>query len=260
MNPLTLAITIGACILASGIVGLFLQSRLPESYTTGGSRDMLGAVAGLLTLLSALVLGLLIWTAYGVYSSQNLALQSLAGKVLQLDVALADYGPDADPVREKLKASVAATISEVWGTAETDATFVARNLDAALKNLHNRDQVMATLHPQTDEQKAALATAKGIVEGISQSRLQMALALTNPISFPLLFTVATWAGLIFLGYGLTSKVHVMPVIAAVCGACAISSAFFLILDLSVPYGGIFHVSPAPLLDVMKVMGRAPGQG
>jgi hypothetical protein len=31
-------------------------------HVTGGSKDMIGAVAGLLTLLSALVLGLLIWT------------------------------------------------------------------------------------------------------------------------------------------------------------------------------------------------------
>jgi hypothetical protein len=260
MNPLTLAASIGACILAAGLIGLFLQSRLPETYTTGGARDMLGAVAGLLTLLCALVLGLLIWTAYGVYAGQNLALQSLAGKVLQLDRALADYGPDASPVREKLKASVASTISEVWGSAQTDATFVARNLDAAMRNMRVREQAFAALHPQTDEQKASLAEAKSIAESIAQSRLQMALALTNPISLPLLFTVATWAGLIFLGYGLTSKAHVMTVIAAVLGVCAITSAFFLILDLSVPYDGVFHVSPAPLEDVMKVMGRAPGQG
>ena len=36
------------------------------------------------TLLSALVLGLLIWTAYGVYAGQNTAIQTLAAKVLQL--------------------------------------------------------------------------------------------------------------------------------------------------------------------------------
>ena len=32
---------------------------------------MIGAVAGLMTFLSALVLGLPIWTAYGVYAAQN---------------------------------------------------------------------------------------------------------------------------------------------------------------------------------------------
>ena len=69
---------------------------------TGGGKDMIGAVAGLLTLLSALVLGLLIWTAHGVYSGQNTAIQTLAAKVLQLDLALSDYGPEAKDVRVQL--------------------------------------------------------------------------------------------------------------------------------------------------------------
>jgi len=78
-------------VFASGTVGLILQRVLPDAFTTGGPRDMIGAVVGLLTLLSALTMGLLIWTAYGVYAGQNTAIQTLAAKVLQLDLALADY-------------------------------------------------------------------------------------------------------------------------------------------------------------------------
>ena len=51
--------------------------RCPRSTPTGPSRDMIGAVVGLLTLLCALVSGLLIWTAYGVYAGQNAAIQNL---------------------------------------------------------------------------------------------------------------------------------------------------------------------------------------
>ncbi len=69
---------VGLAVFAGGAIGLFLQRNLPENFTTGGPRDMIGAVTGLLTLLFALVLGLLIWTAYGVYSSQGVAVQTLA--------------------------------------------------------------------------------------------------------------------------------------------------------------------------------------
>src|SRR5271167_1755429 len=86
----------------------------PEKHTTGGARDMIGAVGGLLTLLSALVLGLLIWTAYGVYSGQNVAVQTLAAKILQLDLALADYGPEAAAGRAQLRQDLAKTIERVW--------------------------------------------------------------------------------------------------------------------------------------------------
>ena len=36
-----------------------------------------GSIIGLVTLLLALVLGLLVWTSYGVYTNQNAELQSL---------------------------------------------------------------------------------------------------------------------------------------------------------------------------------------
>ena len=67
------AIAVAVAMFAAGLLGLLLQRVLPEHHTTGGSRDMIGAIAGLLTLLCALVAGLLIWTAYGVYSGQNAA-------------------------------------------------------------------------------------------------------------------------------------------------------------------------------------------
>ena len=41
-------------------LGLILHRVLPEKHLTGGGKDMIGAVVGLVTLLSALVLGLLI--------------------------------------------------------------------------------------------------------------------------------------------------------------------------------------------------------
>ena len=92
MNPEKFALAVGGVVFAAGSLGLVLRRVLPEKHLTGGGKDMIGAVVGLLTLLSALVLGLLIWTAYGVYAGQNVAIQTLAAKVLQLDLALADYG------------------------------------------------------------------------------------------------------------------------------------------------------------------------
>ena len=83
MSSFTFAIAVAVAMFAAGLLGLLLQRVLPEHHTTGGSRDMIGAVAGLLTLLCALVAGLLIWTAYGVYSGQNLQIQALASKVMQ---------------------------------------------------------------------------------------------------------------------------------------------------------------------------------
>ena len=105
MSPEKFAFAVGVAVLAGGSLGLILHRLLPEKHVTGSGKDMVGAVVGLFTLLSALVLGLLIWTAYGVYAGQNVAIQTLAAKVLQLDLALSDYGPGANDARAQLRKS-----------------------------------------------------------------------------------------------------------------------------------------------------------
>ncbi len=255
MNPEYLAFAITLTVFAGGAVGLILQRVLHEKHTTGGSRDMIGAVVGLLTLLSALVLGLLIWTAYGVYSGQNLAVQTLASKVLQFDLALADYGPDADPVRKQLRDGLGKTIDETWGASISDANFAAESFAAAVRNLRAREDALAKLKPANETQTQALAAAKSAVEALSQARLQMSFALTAPVSYPLLMTVVAWTVFLFLGYGLMSKGGPASVIGIVVGSAAIGSAFYLILDLSSPYAGVFRPSSAPLEQVLAIMGK-----
>jgi len=255
MNPDKLAFAIAVAVFAGGSVGLILQRVLHERYTTGPARDMIGAVAGLLTLLSALVLGLLIWTAYGVYAGQNMAIQGLAAKALQLDLALSDYGPDADPLRKQLRDVTGKTIDEMWAADQSDENFVADNFAAALRNMRAREGALAQLHPTTDAQTQALAAARATVDTIGQSRLQMSFALSAPICYPLLLTVVGWIVFLFLGYGLMSKGSPTAVLGVLVGSLAVASAFYMILDLSSPYSGVFRASPAPLEQVLAVMGK-----
>jgi hypothetical protein len=255
MRPESFAVAVGLAIFAGGVLGLILQRLLPETFTTGGPRDMIGAVVGLLTLLSALTMGLLIWTAYGVYAGQNAAIQTLAAKVLQLDLALADYGPDANPERTRLRTAVGQAIDDVWGERESDKDFIAENFAAAVRGLRKEEGDLASLNPSTDAQKKALALANSIVEAIGQARLQMSFALTNPVSYPLILIVVGWAMALFCGFGLMSKGHMMSVVVVLVGALALSTSVYMILDLSSPYTGVFRASTAPLEQVLEVMGK-----
>ena len=190
MNPDKFAFAVAVAVFAAGALGLLLRGILPEKHVTGGAKDMIGAVVGLLTLLSALVLGLLIWTAHGVYSAQNVAIQTLAAKALDFDLALAEYGPEANAARAQFRERLAKTIDQVWGASESDSNFAANNFAAAIQSERNWDATLAGLHPSTDAQKQALAAAKSAVESIEQSRLQMSFALTSPVSIPLVLIVS----------------------------------------------------------------------
>jgi hypothetical protein len=255
MTPEEFATAVAAAVFGGGLIGLVLQRLLPEKHTTGPARDMVAAVVGLLTLLCALVTGLLIWTAYGVYAGQNTAIQTLASKVLQLDLALADYGPEANAERAALRDRLGKTIDQVWGARETDANFAANSFASAIRVLRDPEKAIGRLQPSTDEQRQALAAAKAHIEAIGQSRLQMSFALTAPVSYPLLLTVVGWVFFLFCGFGLMSRGGAMSVLALAVGALAVASAVLLILDLSNPYSGAFRASAAPLEQVLAVMGK-----
>jgi hypothetical protein len=259
MSNEAFALTIGFVVFAFGAIGLLLQRILPERFTTGAPKDLLGAMAGLLTLLSALVLGLLIWTAYGVYSTQNVAIHTLAAKLLQLDLALADYGAGAEAERAQLRQDLAGTVQQVWGEGRRAEDFVTENFSAAIESMRHKQGYLQALTPDTDAQKRALAAAAQTTDAIAQSRLQLALGLTNPVSYPLIYAVAAWFAGIFCAYGLTSRASPMAFIVFGLGAAAIASATYMILDLSSPYSGLFRASPAPLERVLAHMSKDQGK-
>jgi Protein of unknown function (DUF4239) len=255
MNSVTFALAIATLMFAGGSLGLALQRILPEGHITGGSREMIAAVVGLLTLLCALVTGLLVWTAYGVYAGQNTQIQALASKVMQLDLALSDYGPEANAARAQLRDAVGKTVDQIWGASESDANFAANNFAAALQNMRGREKALAALHPSTDEQKQALASATATSDALAQARMQMSFALTAPVSYPLLLTVVGWVTCLFCGFGLMSRGTATSVIALAVGSVAVATAVLLIVEFSTPYSGVFLASSAPLEQVLAVMGK-----
>jgi branched-subunit amino acid transport protein AzlD len=64
------AVLVCCIILAGCIVGVLLQRFLPTQHMTD-AKTAITTIQGLVTLLLALVLGLLVWTSYGVYSQQQ---------------------------------------------------------------------------------------------------------------------------------------------------------------------------------------------
>jgi hypothetical protein len=251
MSIFLIGASVVAIVFIGGAVELQLQRVLPGSYTTGGAGDMVKAVTGLVTLLLALTLGLLISTAYSVYSAQKSAIQTIAINDLKLDAALNDYGPEAAEGRKILRSSIERTITQIWGGSDGD--FLVRNYRAALSSLKEREDFLNSLQPSSEKQKAAQAQALQAANAIGQARSQMALALVDPVNIPLLCIVVAWATCLFCGYGLLSKQHPMSYLAIAVGALAVATGIEAIVDLSDPYSGLFRASPAPLIEVLKAV-------
>ena len=260
MGSLALAVIVFAVVFAGGAIGLELQRRLPESFTAGGPKDMTGAVVGLMTLLLALVLGLLIWTAYGVYATQKASVQTLAINDLKLDGAFQDYGPEAADGHRIVREGIKNTVVEIWGDRGGEEAVIHK-FSYARANLKARIAFLDALQPGSVQQTAAKTEATQAAVAIDQSLSQMTLALVDPIPYSLISIVVGWATFLFCGYGLLSSRHPMSYVALVVGAMGIASAIYIIADLINPFSGVFVLSPAPLLEVLKAVEAAsPGGG
>ncbi|HEY6735192.1 MAG TPA: hypothetical protein VI256_15620, partial [Roseiarcus sp.] len=111
---MTRTLIVALLTFVSGLLGFFLQWLLPVQEVAG-AKDMISSIIVFVTSLLALVLGLLVWTTYGVYTNQNAESQSLGPLILKLDFALEQYGPEADRGRDLLRAAVVRARDRFWG-------------------------------------------------------------------------------------------------------------------------------------------------
>jgi amino acid permease len=124
MTTILISIAVAVLTFGGGYLGLRLRKLLPEQHSVDNSREMIGSVMGLVTLLLALVLGTIVGSAYFFSSTQQSELQTLSSHALQLDKALAQFGPETKPARDRLKDNL--TRYELfWGRCQTN--FLVRS-------------------------------------------------------------------------------------------------------------------------------------
>ena len=253
MNSLVAGIVLFVVSLAAGYAGLMVQERLKEHHKSGESRGVVGQVAGLITLLLALVLGTLIGVSYSYFATQKTELEGFAAQILRLDQALKQYGPETLPMREKLKAGIVKGYETFWGDGEVDPA--ALTVATPLANAQATMDFLATLKPTTDAQKAALASANTYASMVEQSRLLMSLQVASPPVRPALIAILIlWTAALFFGVGLYAQSNAVVLAAMTFGALSVACAVFLIIGMGEPYTGLLKVNPAALREAIEYLG------
>jgi hypothetical protein len=243
-----LILTFGA-----GMLGLYLQKKLPQEHMTGGSRDMILAVIGLVTLLLALVLGTLVGNTYAFFAAQKASIETLASRAILLDRALGQYGPETKAARDRMKEGLTQSYELFWRGGDVDPAQL--KVDVALARWQPLADYLNSLEPKTDAQRGSLSAANVNFGLMEQTRILMSLQLASPITWSLVIIVVLWAALLFCGFGVLSGTNYTTSFALGLGAFAVATAVFLILDMSQPYAGMFRVSPSALLQALEVMDK-----
>jgi Protein of unknown function (DUF4239) len=223
---------------ASALAGLALRAYLADGLRLDHARDTIGGVLGLVITLVALVLGLLIWTAFGVFSTQKTELQVLAADAFEFNQETREYGPEAAHARALMRQDLNWAHQQFWGDEQAKAAA----LTASIRTMDSLSVALDHLEPTTEAQKSLLADAKRNYTAIWQSRILMSLQAIDAVSWPVLYAVSAWTCIAFFLTGLNSKAGPATIAVAALGSFCVASAMFLILELSQPYSSSIRVS------------------
>lgn len=250
MKSLKWAVAAAAIAFAASVVGTLIQLAFSDPVISD-AKAAVGSVLGLFTLLLALVLGLLIWTSFSIYTTQQSESQSLGPLVAKLDATMAEYGPEGAGGRAGLIAALERARVRFFGDRTRGPTGYAfeeiRSTEAGM------DAYFDSLEPKTDRQRRLLDSARGLAHQIAETQMLMARQVDNPLPDFLLVIVVLWASALFFGNGLVTKANLIVIGAYLAGSAAVGSAIFLIFELSSPYTGVFRLSCVELDRVVRTM-------
>ena len=239
------ALAVSAIIFLSTLGGIFLgallRRTLPKHHLDEHAKDVVRLGAGLVATIAALVLGLLIAAAKGSFDTQSTHLKHITADLILLDNILAQYGPEARPIREEMRSTVGPFVDRLWrekegvtsGPVETDGA--AERVDLEIQKLSPHDAVQRSLQARAVQISNDLAQVRFLLFAESENLIQSPLAV-----------LAFWLLIIFASFSLFTPLNETVFACLSLFALSSAGAIFLILEMSRPFTGLLRLSSVPL--------------
>ena len=90
-------------VFAGGLLGLLLGRLLPEQYHNDATQRIVQTATGMVSLIAALVLGLLVATAKGKFDTTYQLTEEFAAKLMLINRELVNFGPEAHDAQALLR-------------------------------------------------------------------------------------------------------------------------------------------------------------
>jgi hypothetical protein len=249
-RELTWAFLLFALLIASAGIGSYLRIRLPAPHRSGETMDFLRIVTALLVTFTALVLSLLLASVRSAYDTAYRDRAHYAASLAELDQCMRDYGPELAATRTKLHGYTAAVIVSTWpgeplptGVAVPDTEDIPRLGEApTLATLMNDIGLqIAALDPSDAVHKALAARCTGDFANVMTARWTVIEDVHGSLSPPFAGVLMFWLMLVFLSFGLQAPRNLLAGVVIAIAIVSVTSVMFVILDLDLPYGGLFGI-------------------
>jgi hypothetical protein len=249
MSALTLSSIVFVLTLSGIFLGTLLRRSLPEHHLGEHAKDVVRLGVGLIATIAALVLGLLIAAAKSSFDTQTSQVRQITADLILLDNILAQYGPEARPIRERVRSTVGPFADRLWrekvmgirGPFETDGSEEQVYLE------------IQKLSPHDAVQRSLQSRAVQISNDLAQVRFLLFVESENLIPTPFLAVLAFWLMIIFASFSLFSPLNVTVLTCLLLFALSAACAIFLILQLSRPFTGLMSISSEPLRNALATL-------
>jgi len=245
MNALNTALVALAVILGGAILGIGLRKALPEQHLADDTKDLVRQGTGLIGTIAALVLGLLIAAANSSYGTQSGHIQHMAADIILLDQLLAQYGQEARPAREELRRIISPLVDRIWRDDRSSDTPHHSTFEPIKSGEATASMILA-LAPQNEAQRIIKDRAIQVTSDLAQTRFLLFEQSGDAVPLPFLIVLIFWLAIIFMSFGMFSRVNPVAGIALVVFAVSAAGALFLVLELSNPFAGLMQISSGPL--------------
>ena len=253
MTNVHIGLLVLACVFGGALAGMLLGRLLPPHHLGDETKSVVTLASGTLSVLSALVIGLLISYAKGDFDDQTKVVQKFAADLVLLDRVLRQYGPETSEARDLLRRYTALKIALTW--PEENAAGGPRLDDpAALAMLEGVQAKLLGLTPQSEAQRWLQSRGLQIGGDLVEERWLLAAQNEGSVPRPFLATLVFWLTILFAAFGLFAPRHATVVVVLLVCALSLSAAIFLILEMDRPFEGFVIVSPEPMRTALAHMG------
>ena len=249
----TIFLISAGCIFGGAIFGLMLSRVLPEGHLRDNSRDTVKVVTGLIATLAALVLGLLISSAKNTFDAVDTATTQSGAKIILLDRALANYGPETKDIREHLRSTVIAGIEMFWPGEKAEGVGLAGFERAnAMEVLQAK---IRALTPATDLQRQLRSEAEKLSGELLEARWLLIAQAQRELPMTFVVVLLFWLTMLHISFGLLAPRNATVITMLLISALSVSGAMFIILEMDHPLNGMLKVSSAPLRKALEHLGK-----
>jgi len=241
------------CIFGGAVLGLSLSGLLPEAHLRDSSKDTVKVVTGMIATLAALVLGLLISSAKSSFDAVDTAITQNSAKIILLDRALANYGPETKDVREHLRSTVVAGIEMFWPGEKAEGSGLAGFERAnAMEMLQAK---IRELTPATDTQRQLRSQADQLSGDMLEARWLLIAQAQHALPMTFIVVLLFWLTMLHISFGLLAPRNATVITVLLISALSVSGAILIILEMNNPLQGMIKVSSAPLRKALEHLGQ-----